>query len=321
MQDPAAREAHGGGEEGARMTTAAIANPVDHGDESEAVLRLVDRLASWQLTFPTSAHIALSVVEAINAPNCSLESIARPLQAEPLLSTKVIALANSAAFNTSGRSFTSVREAVQRIGLSTLKTLALSVVMKQMAAGASGERSAAAAVLWEHSAHVAALAYVLARRLTGQSAEAAMFAGIVHELSGFYLLSKPSEQLGISEAALARILGGAGGRDLHDDGHGEPLMARIGRPLLRATQVPEPIIEAVSAIWKGDFKLPPDSLGYTLMLADALAPVRSPFEPAALGGVSPYRAEIDQQVDRDTLAACLEESSEIIASLLGVLRS
>lgn len=304
------------------MDPAVTAPPVDALDESEATLRLVDRLAAWPVTFPTSAHIAISVVEAINDPDCSLESITRPVQAEPLLSTKVVAMANSVAFNASGRSFTSVREAVQRIGLSMLKTLAMSVIVKQMAAGVAGERSATASVLWEHSAHVAALASVLARRLTGQPAEAAMFAGIVHELSGFYLLSKPSEQLGLSDTALARCLSGDGQGLSRDGSSVEPLAARIGRPLLRTMHVPEPIIDAVSATWHGSFALPPDSLGYTLMLADALAPVRSPFEaPPEPGATSStpavLRPEIAQVVDGDTLAGLLEESDQLYRSLLG----
>ena len=305
------------------MNPAAAGTLAADPDESEATLRLVDRLAAWPVTFPTSAHIAISVIEAINDPDCSLESITRPVQAEPLLSTKVVAMANSVAYNTSGRSFTSVREAVQRIGLSMLKTLAMSVVMKQMAASAAGDRGEAASVLWEHSAHVAALASVIARRLTGQSAEAAMFAGIVHELSGFYLLSKPSEQLGISDTALARCMSGGGIGIPCDGGNAEPLAARIGRPLLRTMHVPEPIIEAVSATWHGDLVLPPESLGYTLMLADALAPVRSPFEEQLGSGAGPaiQRAEIDLAVDRDMLTGLLDESGQIIGSLLGTSRA
>lgn len=301
------------------MTLADATAPAVDPDLNEAALRLVDRLAAWPVTFPTSAHIALGVIEAINAPDCSLESITRPVQAEPLLSTKVVAMANSVAYNASGRSFTSVREAVQRIGLSMLKTLAMSVVTKQMAAGAVGDRGAAASMLWEHSAHVASLASVIARRVTGQSAEAAMFAGIVHELSGFYLLSKPREQLGISDEALARCMAGGGITVPGDDGAAEPLAARIGRPLLRTMHVPDPIVEAVAATWHGDLGLPPDSLGYTLVLADALAPVRSPFEipldPGAGGAVA--RPGIDRVIDRDLQVSLLEEAGHSIGSLLG----
>lgn len=305
------------------MDSAATAPLVANRAESEAALRLVDRLAAWPVTFPTSAHIALGVIEAINAPDCSLESITRPLQAEPLLSTKVVAMANSVAYNTSGRSFTSVREAVQRVGLSMLRTLAMSVVTKQMADSADGDRGAAASMLWEHSAHVAALASVIARRLTSQSSEAAMFAGIVHELSGFYLLSKSREQLGISDDVLARWMAGGGISIPGDDGGAEPLAARIGRPLLRTMHVPEPIMEAVAATWHGDLALPPESLGYTLVLADALAPVRSPFEQHLGHSGSPVnsRAAIDQIVDRETQESLLEEAEKVIGSLLGTARA
>ena len=300
------------------VATATLAGDLD---ESDATLRLVDRLAAWSVTFPTSTHIAIGVIEAINDPDCSLESITRPVQAEPLLSTKIVAMANSVAYNTSGRSYTSVREAVQRIGLSMLKTLAMSVVVKQMAAGAAGDRGAAASALWEHSAHVAALASVIARRLTGQSTEAAMFAGIVHELSGFYLLSKPSEELGISDAALARFMTGGSISLPADGGDAEPLVARISRPLLRTMHVPEAIIEAIAATWQGDLALARDSLGYTLMLADALAPVRSPFEDPAGAGPVAQRAQIDQIIDRDAQAGLLEEAERLSQSLLGAARA
>lgn len=301
------------------MDLAAVATRTVDPDESAAALRLVDRLAAWPVTFPTSAHIAISVIQAINDPDCSLESIAKPIQGEPLLATKVVAMANSVAYNSSGRSFTSVREAVQRIGLSMLKMLATSVVMKQMAAGIEGDRGVAASRLWEHSANVAALASVLARRLTGQAAEAAMFAGIVHELTGFYLLSKPSDQLGISDAALARCLAGGGLAVPSENGQTEPLAARIGRPLLRTMHVPEPIIEAVAATWQGHLGLPPDSLGYTLVLADVLAPVRSPFEAQLDGGADPaaQRPEIALAVDPETLSGLQEEADEIVRSLMG----
>lgn len=305
------------------MNPAATAPLADVCDDSEAMLRLADRLAAWPLTFPTSARIALSVVEAINAPDCSLESIVRPVQADPLLATKVVSLANSAAYDTSGRGFTMVREAVQRIGLSTLKSLAVSMVMKQMAVGAATGRGEAAFQLWEHSAHVAALAHVIARRLTGQSAEAAMFAGIVHELSGFYLLSIPREQLDIDDSELARWMTGGSSRDPYEDDDGaEPPAARIGRPLLRAMQVPEPIIEAVSVTWRGYLAMPPESLGDALALADALAPIPSPFDNGLNcgAGAAICRPEIDLVVGGDTLAQLLDESGEIIRTLLGALR-
>jgi len=42
----------------------------------------------------------------------------------------------------------------------------------------------------EHTAHVASLAHVIARRVTRLDPETALFAGIIHEVGGFYLLSR-----------------------------------------------------------------------------------------------------------------------------------
>jgi HD-GYP domain-containing protein (c-di-GMP phosphodiesterase class II) len=47
--------------------------------------------------------------------------------------------------------------------------------------------------LWEHSAQVAALSRVIARKITKVDPETAMFAGIVHEVGNFYLLSRAEE--------------------------------------------------------------------------------------------------------------------------------
>ncbi|MGE0801455.1 MAG: HDOD domain-containing protein [Lautropia sp.] len=292
------------------------------GDRSEATRNLLSRLAATPPAFPTSVRIAISVVEAINDADCSLETVTRLMQTEPLLAAKVVAVANSVAYSSGGRPITSIREAVRRVGLATLKSLAVSIVMRQMAAGAAGGRGPAAARLWDHSLHVAVLAFVIARRLTRQSAEAAMFAGIIHELGGFYLLSMSRETLGIDDAALARCASSDDGRDPYDDNDGtETPMARIGRPLLAAMHIPEPIVEAVAATWRGFIALPPETLGDTLMLADVLAPVRSPFENTFGEQAGADHSEIDLVAGRDTLAGLLQESDQVIRSLLGALRA
>jgi HD-like signal output (HDOD) protein len=271
------------------------------------------------LTFPTSSQVALSVIDAISAPNCSLANAARLIQLEPMLSAKVVALSNSVVYNRSGRTITSVQAAVQLIGLQMLKTLAIGVVMRQMASGAASGRGPLATRLWDHSVHVAALAYVIARRVTGQPPDAAMFAGIIHELSGFCLLSLSQDVLGTDDVESAR-LGASDRRDPFAAALSESLAQRVGRPLLQAMCVPEPIIEAVAVTWRGRLVLPPTTLGDTLMLAEALAPVRSPFEDAS-GAERADQAGIDAVIGSEALVDLLEEAEALIRSLLGALNA
>ena len=92
-----------------------------------------------------------------------------------------MAIANSVAYNRSGDQITNVRTAVMRLGFRTMQSLAASVVVRQFSSKITNPALRAKATqLWEHTAHVAALAQVIARRVTHLDPETAMFAGIVH---------------------------------------------------------------------------------------------------------------------------------------------
>ncbi|MCK9285142.1 MAG: HDOD domain-containing protein [Rhodocyclaceae bacterium] len=265
-------------------------------------------VATGKLIFPTSAQVAIRVRQALDDPDCHIDNAARLVQADPLLSARVVAIANSVVFNRSGREVTDVRAAVARLGFRTVRALAVAVVTRQLA-GAHGVQAyqEIAAKLWEHTAHVAALAHVIARRVTHQDPETAMFAGIVHEVGGFYLLSRAKDFPG-----------------LLDDDHAEWIEsgeAEVGRAVLKVLSVPEPVAHAIEAFWDGFLSLPPTTLADTLLLAEELAPVPSPLHPA--GGDQPgegMQTRLDMVIAEDTLTSILEESAEEVASLTAALR-
>jgi HD-like signal output (HDOD) protein len=107
------------------------------------------------------------------------------------MSTKVIRLANSAAINRSGRPIVDIRSAIGRVGMEAVRTVSFAVAMEQLL---SSKKMAAFQTLsrrlWEHTMHVAALSRVLARRLTRVNVDEALFAGLVHDIGVFYLLSR-----------------------------------------------------------------------------------------------------------------------------------
>jgi hypothetical protein len=142
-----------------------------------------------ELNFATSADVALRVMRAVDNPDVSLEDLARIVMAEPLLSAKVMRMANSAALNPSGRNIADLKQAVMRVGIAPIRSLAMALTLDQLR---HSQRMAPcrhlANRLWERSVHVAALAYVVARRLSSLPADDAMLAGIVHDLGRFYLL-------------------------------------------------------------------------------------------------------------------------------------
>ncbi len=200
-----------------------------------------------------------------------------------------------------------MRNAVSRIGLRTLRTLATALATRQMAgASTDPEIRSIAARLWEHTAHVAALAHVIARRVTHLDPETAMFAGIVHEVGGFYLISRAKDFPGL-------LVGEPGD-------WAESAEAEIGRAILTRLAVPDAVMQAIEAQWDGYLALPPVTLGDTLLLANELAPVTSPLYELGIvrnGGSAPI---IDSVIDEQTLSSILTESSAEVESLTAALR-
>lgn len=71
-------------------------------NRSEIIGNIVAEAGRGTLTFPTSAKMALVIKQALDDPNCPAQEAVRLIRAEPLLSARVVALANAVAFNPSG---------------------------------------------------------------------------------------------------------------------------------------------------------------------------------------------------------------------------
>jgi HD-like signal output (HDOD) protein len=195
---------------------------------------------------------------------------------------------------------------VQRVGFRPLNALAAAVIVRQLDSKITQpDLRAKADQLWKHSAHVAALSQVIARRVTHVDPETALFAGIVHEVGGFYLLSRAAEFPGLLDGDPEEWIE-----------YGE---IEIGRGVLKKLGVPAPVMEAVEAMWNGLRALPPENLGDTLMLANDLAPLDSPLHMRAGATTRQSAATIDFVTGDGTLASILEESAEEVKSLTAAL--
>ena len=277
-------------------------------DVRSALAAIAADAARGDIVFPTHSEIALRVQRLLDDPDCSIEALGKLIGAEPILATRVLAIANSTAYNPGGRTISEIKSAVARLGFTTLRALAAAVIVRQMNNMSLAENHRAlAAKLWEHTASVASLARVIAHRVTRQNPDAAFLAGIVHEIGGFYLIARADAFPGLLTSGLELW---------HDDGE-----ATVGRAVLHALQAPAPILEAMETLWTGFLAMPPTSLGDTLLLADQLSPIESPID--ALAGMSRkgMSAELELLIDDETLTGILAESAEEVASLCAALKS
>lgn len=237
-------------------------------NRTEALKIICDQVRQGELIFPTGLDVSLKILRVLDDPDCHIDQAAKLILGEPLLSARIVAVANSTVYNRSGQKITDLRNAVSRIGLRTARALTAAIATRQMAGSPTFPAlRATTARLWEHTAHVAALAHVIARRVTHQDAETALFAGIVHEIGGFYLISRAKDFPGLLDGEPAEWA--------------EQAEAEIGRAILVRLSVPDAVIGAIESMWEGYLALPPVSLGDTLLLANDLSPVASPLYETA----------------------------------------
>lgn len=277
--------------------------------DKRAIFReIASDVAQGDLVFPTGAQLALRLRQALDDPDCTVEAAARLIKAEPLLAAQVIALANSVVYNRSGREIADVESAVMRMGFNVVRLLAMALVTRQLA-GMSDDLKQRELVnkLWEHTAHVASLAQVIARHVTLQNPETAMFAGIVHEIGGFYMLSRAADFPGLLEGDFTEWL---------EEGETE-----VGRAVLQKLSVPEAVAVEMEVFRDGFLAMPPETLADTLLLAEELTPVPSPLH--YLDGIKPAEsqaARIEMLIGQETLSRILSEATQEIRSLSQALQ-
>jgi hypothetical protein len=261
--------------------------------------------ARGEITLPTSVNAVLRLQLALEDPDCHLEDAIRLVLGEPQLAARTVALANTAAYNSAGGpQITNVRSAVARIGYRRLQALVASLVVRQFGSRiVDPSLRAKAEQLWEHTAHVAALAEAFARRVTFVNPDTALFAGVVHEVGGFYLLSRADEFPGL----------------LDDDPEkwAELCEDVVSREVLQKLVVPEPVFEAVAGLRGAWLGMPPESLRDTLLLANQYAPVPSPLGTPAPPLPEHEDSALDFVVDELTLRDILREAAETFKSMDG----
>ena len=282
--------------------------------KSEALSIIAEQASQGELVFPTNVNASLKIQQLLDQPDCDLEVAAKLIVTEPLLSARVVAIANSVAYSRFGGGVSSVRMAVTILGFDTLRSVIASVLVRQLGSEINHPLLRQHALqLWEHSAHVAALAHLLASRVSHTDPETAMFAGIVHEVSGFYLLSRAEE--------FPALMGGYGHPSGQDDSIAldEAPEVIIGRAVLKKLMVPKRIVAAVEAVWAGIRVMPPETLGDTLLLANDLAATPSPLDVRSTATIRQDASEIDFAVGADTMRQIMEESDNDVKALTASL--
>lgn len=264
-------------------------------------------LRNGLVTFPTVFDISLRIKRLADDPDVSLAQIADIVQTEPLLSAKLVRMANILAFNPYQSEIRSVKDAISRVGLSTLRCLAFAVAAEQLARdNRSRQMRQIANGLWMHSIDVAAWACAFAHHLKRRDCDSAMLAGMMLNIGQFYLLARAASHPEL-EANLPCLA--------------EAVMTWEGpvrNAVLEAFEMPQAIIAACAFNEKAHHGWPPSDLGDIVRLATLAAESPSPFESLAGWSRDKRSSESNafQGIDREAFNVLIMEARETRQALM-----
>jgi putative nucleotidyltransferase with HDIG domain len=258
-------------------------------------------LARGKVAFPTFSKATLKVRATLDLPDIDADRLAQVLSTEPLLAARLVQMANSAALNPGGRSVGDVRSAILRVGMASVRSVAVAVALEQLRAeGRSPAFQPYAEAAWRHSVEVAAVAHVLAKRLSRINPDEALFAGLVHDIGHFYLLSQASHypELEQDPDQLAQVLA-----EWHPS---------IGRAVLHEFNLPDGVLEAVAEHENGHYRMPLRSLPDIVTLANLVCGATNP--------VPAYRLVASSTKFEPDVASVLADAATEIQGMAAGLR-
>jgi HD-like signal output (HDOD) protein len=254
------------------MTASQAAEPIPNAPTGripsaaafEFVKQLASELSAGNVELPSFPDVTMRVQRVLADENVAPDRVVRVVGSEPALAARVVQMANSVALNPSGRPVIELRTAVARMGFDMLRSAAITFAMAQLRkAEAFKSIEKPMNLLWQRSVVVATMSFVVAKRFTRLSPDAALLAGLLHNVGRLYILTRAARHADLFEdqPTYASIV-----RDWH---------ANIAKALLENWGVAEELVEAIHDAEHGE-RDPrgPVTLSDVLAVAQLLASFR-----------------------------------------------
>ena len=156
---------------------------------------------------PTLPEVALEIRDAVETDTADAPMVARMVAIDPALSARLLQVANSPLYRGSSE-VDSIQQAITRLGLKMVRSLVVSLAMRQIFQATSDTLDRQFRQLWDDSLQVAAISHMLAAGIPQLEREQAMLGGLVHNIGALPILTKIDEHYGFSagETVVAHML-------------------------------------------------------------------------------------------------------------------
>jgi HD-like signal output (HDOD) protein len=149
----------------------------------------LDALFQNPTALPTAPKVVEELISSFDKASVSTEEIAKKLSTDPVLSAKLLRLANSAYYHVS-RSIGTVEDAVLMLGFVTVRTL---VISSGLVSGFKTVPGLELKQFWRYSLHTAVSAKWIAKK-TGENTDLAFTIGMMHAIGQLVIHSAMPEQ-------------------------------------------------------------------------------------------------------------------------------
>lgn len=188
---------------------------------------IAQELSSNTVVFPICFDAVFKLRKELQNPEITIQRIVSLVSLDPLISAKLLRLANSALYCTDGSPVKHLSAAIVRLGIETVRTTALSIALNEFRLSKEiAQFSELSQSLWTHSIKTAVGARILAHTNEHLNPEVALLAGLVHDLGAFYMLYRAAkyEELRSRPETLKYLI-----VQWHES-IGETLLASLGLP-------------------------------------------------------------------------------------------
>lgn len=288
----------------------ACAGPADGGaslDAAQIVMGLARDLNSDRIELPGFPDVVARIHRALADETTSARDLVRLVASEPVLAAKLMQIANSAAFNKSGREVSELKSAINTLGFNVIRGQATAFAVRQM------EQLAwlrpirpVLADIWKTSNGVAAICFAVSKRVPGVQPDESLTSGLFHLIGKLYLFARAREA-SLNPAEIADW------EKSLNDWH-----PTIARTLMDHWRIPERVTEAVenqNSIFDADNK---DLTPLTRILCAAKLHHRL-RKPNALPEPDAEAALARIQINGQSFAALYEASRADLEGLQGTL--
>ena len=213
----------------------------------------------------TLPHVALKVAQLANDENSTMHDFEEIIKLDPVLVTRLLRLVNSPYFGLVQK-VESISKAVVFCGMKQLRNLVAVEALRSMFQG--GDEQFSREKLWLHSATVAILAEMIAKRIFGQEGEDVFLAGIIHDIG---LVAEDQVAGELLREACKAVQQGKGPliqceKELIGADHSE-----VGAILARDWKLPEEVLKAIKYHHETGKKIPLESVTGIVLLAEFMA--------------------------------------------------